>query len=153
MDKRIIEDWKELRNKADALEDQITDRIQNILQLICMHFKAKYDTFWFHDAQEGELGSLSQALETDQITYHLEATNKSKLDHKSLWDYAESIPLEFLFMTNDEIIEYLNNESIILKEKEKEKKIKAEQRKKSKIVKEQEARKKLYEELKKEYEK
>ena len=104
MDKSILDEWKHLSDKVDEVEDKIVSRIQEVLILICDHYGASYETFYFYDAQEGQVGNLSCGLMygNDQVTYTLESKSSCKLMETD-WDYTSSFPIEFLFMTNEEI--------------------------------------------------
>ena len=54
-----VADWKETRKRADILEEQIVDRMGYIIQTIAKTFNAQFETWYFSDAQEGQMGSLT----------------------------------------------------------------------------------------------
>jgi len=57
--KGLVVDWQEAREKADQLEDKITDRLDYVIQTIFDAFGVILYTWYFGDAAQGELGSLT----------------------------------------------------------------------------------------------
>lgn len=55
----LVADWQESRKRADALEEDIVDRMGYVIQTICKTFNAQYETWYFSDAQEGQMGHLT----------------------------------------------------------------------------------------------
>lgn len=54
----MVADWKENRKRADVLEVQISDRMNYIITTVCKTFNVDLETWYFSDAQEGEMGHL-----------------------------------------------------------------------------------------------
>ena len=55
----LVADWKETRHRADVLESKIVDRMDYIIHTVCKTFDVSLETWYFDDAQEGQMGHLT----------------------------------------------------------------------------------------------
>lgn len=64
---KIFEQWTAANEQASRLEDIITSRITYIVHTLFNQFNMKLDTWYFSDAGEGQVGSLSDHCRGDEI--------------------------------------------------------------------------------------
>lgn len=86
------------RHLADA-EEKIINRIDEVIRIICDHYGVKLETWYFYDAPEGGMGTL---YINDIIEFVLDT------DLPLPSDFSTYIPVDFLFISNDEIIKKLD---------------------------------------------
>lgn len=55
----LVADWKESRFRADKLESKIVDRMGYVINTVCKTFDVVLETWYFSDAQEGQMGHLT----------------------------------------------------------------------------------------------
>ena len=87
---------------------KLLDRIHDVLRVIHEAFGHGSDHFnwWFEDADEGEVGEL--CITGDDVTGYYLTSNCSLKTTKR--DYGYSFPVNFLFMSNEDIIAQIHAE-------------------------------------------
>lgn len=116
MDKEYVDKYNTLFEQVNSMENEINDRIDEILRLICKHLGPKYRTFYYCDAPEDGIGSLHNAMKHgDSIYYILECKGVEKLSINGKF-YGNSMPKDFLYMSNEDICKYLDQEVAIHQE-------------------------------------
>ena len=86
---KTLESWKSITKKQKTLESKIVDKIEEYLESKgLMH---KDSCFWFDDAAEGDIGTLSSSLRKDSIHIHYMQDYKLNIENNM------SIPIECLF--------------------------------------------------------
>jgi hypothetical protein len=111
--KRSVDDWKVKRKGADELEETIVKRLHEIIVLVIntlnkAGYKKNNHTWYFEDAPEGGMGNLK--IRDGQIDYIFYANSGYPSADTGQWDYTQSIPEAFLYMTDSEIVEHLRGE-------------------------------------------
>ena len=98
--KGLIVDWEEASKKASALEEKIVDRLDYIITTIFEVFKERLDTWYFSDAQEGTMGSLTY----DEPEIFMEWKHGTLKDDMIIIDrdgnelmFDQSVPTRWLF--------------------------------------------------------
>jgi len=129
-----IVSFEKISKELGAIEEKITERIDHIFGIIFKAFettKPTRFTWYFRDAQEGELGTIE--LDGEEIHYVTEGVNGGNIDRidNGIWDYSTGMPKDFLSMKDEKIIEYIHKE-IKDAEKKKEKQKEAVARNKAK---------------------
>lgn len=127
--KEIAQEYYIKRDAFYETQEVIHDRIDEVLKLLCTFFNAKLDIWYFPDANEGEIGTMTAdlALDEDSIGYIIEGSRITELD-----DYLCSyggIPVKFLFMEDADILKVVNEDLEVEKSREKKRKEAAQKRK------------------------
>lgn len=129
----LVNEWQALKSKASALEDDIEQRIDYIIRFWFATFDAKLDTWYFVDANEGEVGNLSYHMNDEEISsIHVEMKSGNFKDDEYIidkfgneWGWESSIPTRWLFENfEQEIIggkKLFEEKEIARKAKQKEK--------------------------------
>lgn len=65
----LVSEWEKASNEAGKLEDKIVSRIDYIVKLIFKTFNQKLETWYFYGAEEGEMGDLSRAIDSDRVSF------------------------------------------------------------------------------------
>lgn len=134
--KEVLESYVEANKKAEAIKNQITDRIDHVLSVICEAFGKKRRGYWyFYDAPEGQIGTLRLPIDDDDFIDYV--AEDFPLIKNYLCDYGDSFPKRFLFMTDEEIISFIREETSRGETEKMKKAEKAEARKKSSAEKKQ----------------
>ena len=118
-----IDRWVGAKAKADACEQKIIDRMRNILELIGKFFNYELGCWYFHDAPEGGMGTLEISTTIEYVSEWVEKSGDHKTKEKLAtkdWDYRDAIPADFLTMSDEEILGYLQNDLDEHKKTEKE---------------------------------
>ena len=98
--KGFLLDAEELATKAGKMEEQIVNRLEYIMQLSFQLFGQKKAYWYFHNAEEGEVGDFWRSYDKDQITMVVCDCNNSMLiidKTGSDWGIADSVPTRWLF--------------------------------------------------------
>ena len=109
-----LEKFVSLHRKAEKIEKQILDRMDEVIRLIATHLGVKKKFAWFIPGlHEDEDGSIYDNIKADiwdgdicvSIYFYNEEDweEREKFETKC-WDYGESIPTAFLYTTNKSII-------------------------------------------------
>lgn len=128
----VEDDLKRYRAAQSDLfraEKMITDKIDDVFWAILAAFEYTDDfNWWFNNAREGAIGE--PCIEEDRVMdYSLELKKSSSLrPETSNWSYTESFPLEYLFMSRQDIIASVRNEMAADQIKEAERKALAQKR-------------------------
>ena len=108
MNKQDLEDIKKDIAIGEVAEHRFNDRVEYIFDLIKKFFYSEEpETFWWSDAPEGEMGRIPNSIfiYEEDIAYEVDSRSP-KLDTKD-WDFNDSFPFEFLFMSDKEINDQL----------------------------------------------
>ncbi len=65
--KQQFENWKESKNLVLQYEEDVTNRIEEVLNIFWGVFGAKVDYWYFEGADEGEIGDLNSHMNNDEI--------------------------------------------------------------------------------------
>lgn len=119
------------------LETRLLDRINEVIDVIAKAFGRNRSHFcwYFSDASEGQTGTPE--IDKESVQYCVEAYSGHSYPtmNTHMWSYDQGFPIEFLFMTNQDIADLLEkeiNETKAQNEKAKITKTLKEQQKKEK---------------------
>jgi hypothetical protein len=130
LDRGVLRGFQVAKNYAAGFESAINGRIDQILKIIHDAFGLGSGDFnwYFHDAPEGEMGDIHIPQDDeDEISYFYENKNIGSKDLETeFWDYKQGIPKKFLFMKDEEILWYVQEEIVQAKERAISRKAKAE---------------------------
>lgn len=104
--KSLLSRRKQLCDQVQRIEDQLADRVDRIIQLICDFFDltpSKPANWWFANAGSGEVGTLE--IDLKQIRYEIETPSSWRQTGSR--DYNRSFPASFMTMTDKQITQYL----------------------------------------------
>ncbi len=131
--KDMIADYIIAKEVFGQIDAKLHDRITEVVRLVFDFFGAQFDTWYFPNAAEGEVGTTRTDFTDDDDYLELiwEGGGTAKLD-----DYfsGDGLPVRFLFMENDAILKFIQ-EDMAAEEDRKRKRNEA--AKKRKIEKEQ----------------
>lgn len=103
----LVVDWEDNRRRADKLEEQIVDRMTYIIQTVCKTFDVKLETWYFSDAQEGQMGHLTwdepELFSVWDIRNRKDMTIITESGEEYYFD--NSIPTRWLFENFEEELE------------------------------------------------
>jgi hypothetical protein len=130
MDRLDIARYKDAKRTFEQVQETITTRIDEIIDVIFLAFgkKRSNNHYWyFYDAnEEDSLGTLKINDNDEEELSFVGSSFPRDFQKKSGWDYGIGFPQKFLFMSNDEIIEYIHKE---IANEEKKKKLTTKQKK------------------------
>lgn len=108
--KENIEKYLEASKIYEEEKGNIIDRIDDIIKTIYKYFKTSYHYWYFDGAEEGEVGNFSEySLEKgNTIDFIIEFSKQG--NHEIFQFYKDSFPSDFLYMTEKEIIDYLDKD-------------------------------------------
>lgn len=105
--KDFFQKYIELTNQVTECEDAIIDRVDYIVNKIVSLYNAKLDTWYFPEAEEGEVGSFEKASRDgegiavviiEQNTYKAFCEEFLWIDEDGQeWALSESFPQSWLF--------------------------------------------------------
>jgi len=111
-----------------TIENVIIKRIDEVLRFI---FGKKLECWYFHDAPEGSVGELDKHCLKKSYWIDFCSSFKGGYPKGVLGYYAESVPYDFLFMSNEDILKSIKEDEeeeekkkMLVKKKEDEKKLK-----------------------------
>lgn len=64
IDKKTLDLWL---NDSDPMEEEVLDRISDVIQKICDVFEVKLNTWFFDDAEEGDIGSVKNNINSTEV--------------------------------------------------------------------------------------
>lgn len=64
IDKKALDLWL---NDSDPMEEEVLDRISHVIQKICDVFEVKLNTWFFDDAEEGDIGSVKNNINSTEV--------------------------------------------------------------------------------------
>ena len=143
------------------METEVINRLDYILHKVAQLFDDDLDTWYFNDAEEGEVGNLWPNIDSESIGgYTLECEGKMCNNDIGVilirggveWDLGESIPLYWLYEDFEEELIFGKAQYELLLEKrrieeEKQKLAKKKKQEENKLLAEQAAKKLTKEEL------
>ena len=110
--------------------EKMTDRLDKVVNLVFNFFGKKVGYWYFEDAAEEKCGTPRVYGEGDnRVIESLVFDPHPSGVCTIFWDYSQGIPLNFLFMNDDEIVDFLKDEK---KREEEEKALKVEKKKNAK---------------------
>jgi len=100
IDKKALDFWL---NYNDPMEEEVIDRISYVVQKICDVFEAELNTWFFDDAEEGEVGSVKNHINSTEVyDYVIDIDNQNNIhfiildkDGKKL-DISDQFPRRWL---------------------------------------------------------
>lgn len=111
----LVEEARDLANRAGKLEEQIVERIDFIVKSWFKIFDVKLDTWYFHGAGEGEVGNMWPRFDERDghvwIITELARNKNGGYDSKEMviidkdggeWGWDDSIPVRWLYDDNFE---------------------------------------------------
>jgi hypothetical protein len=100
MEKGDIKSYLKAVASVEVLEKPMIDRIDYIIKTIFKAYGKKFECWYFYDANEGEVGSLSKYLNVQNgwIEYVSEPCREMPYlaEDGSEWDLHDTFPLEWL---------------------------------------------------------
>lgn len=102
-----IKEYLDLKKKLNTLDKKIERRVNYIIHIIHKTFLSSMRWGWyFPNAEEGERGTVN--LSDDYINFIL---NDPRSFRTTNFDFTNSFPKEFLFMTDKEIIDFISRDT------------------------------------------
>jgi hypothetical protein len=121
--KSNIAEYKKAEKALAKEQQKLEQRIQEVLNVISIFYNDSVKNWYFPNAMEGEVGTCQDLDGDDEREISLTMNSLFELSFDG-WNYNEGFPKKFLFMTDEEIFDFLNaekelqdNKAKILKEK------------------------------------
>lgn len=120
-------------NVFAEIEKKFNDRIEDVIRLVHKCFGVKFRNYYYEDAQEGKLGTLSPyyLYDRDQWFWLVYEDNADEMSLDAV-SYDCEIPTAFLFMDDEEIVAQIKSEIEKDKIDKEKKKAKGEAKRKEK---------------------
>lgn len=111
---KLIEEYKETKDKCERLKEKITDRIDDILRTWFKIYDMDLETWYFADAREGEVGDITRNMDSECIS---NIVDEGEFDNPNRmifidasgkeYEWCGEIPIRWLFDDNfeEEIIQ------------------------------------------------
>lgn len=138
--KQDVEKYAESLKLVEETKEIITKRVKYVLNFVYTYFGANYNSWRFNNEDDSIYGrpNINQILNDDSIfSICIEDGYHTTYNHNLFKSYNYGFPVKFLYMTDEEILKYLNNQKFEYDEtygkKEKEKELEKLKKEKLKI--------------------